>query len=255
MQAIEGFWEDAIVIARSEAEHNFRIGEDDYQERNAGHMTKIMDIKSGDFVMCQSGGFTRVLSVVSMTRRIEDWLKVESGEAPLYTLLKAEAAKGTTSFNERSLKWNVEIGRTVTYCTGGMEVLTDEAFMEGERTLREKGMFAYTEECERYNNSEVSKISQKPLSAYRRISEDGITLFCYDCDAATELCEKGVIGTDTENVEYCVLNLGMTPALQTFKPITKAVDRVPAGSLRAYALVTEHGTYVADGLYAKSPEK
>ena len=253
MQKVEGFWEDALVISRCEAEHNYRMGEEDRYERNTGHLHRICDIKVGDFVMCQRGDFSKVLEVKSMTRRIETWLQIKSGECPFKTKMKNAFPEDIASIERDTNLFDIEEGRVITYCTRGVEALTVPLYTEWERLLDEGGREEYEKRGEEIWKNCSQKISQHPISAYRRIDDKGITIYYYDADIASECAEAGFSMVNRDELEFYVRNLGHKCPHQRMMPVGKEIERLPTNSLKAYALVTEHGTYVADGLYAKSP--
>jgi len=254
MQAVEGFWEGAIVVARGEAEHKYRLGEEDYLDRMSGHCTRITDVKVGDYVMCQSGAFTRVECVMSSTRNIVTWRKVESGKSPLFSMLVAAHERGELSIDMRSELCYVEPGQLITYCTEGVEVLADTANAELTKKMKDEGTEGFLEMLGKVECAEKGrKISKMPTASYRRIDTGELTLWFYDYEIAAEFAKDGFATADDEDIDYAIFNLGRRPPLSRLSPIVGSVARMPTSSLRAYSLVTEQGTYVVDGLYAKSP--
>lgn len=251
---MEGFWEDALVISRCEAEHNYRMGEEDRNERNTGHLHRICEIKAGDFVMCQRGDFSKVLEVKSMTRRIESWLQIKSGECPFKTKMKNAFPEDIASIERDTNLFDLEEGRVITYCTRGVEALTVPIYTEWEHLLDEGGREEFEKREDEIWKKWAMNVSQIPRTAYRRIDDNGITIYYYDADLAVECGKSGFSMACREDLEFYTRNLGKKCPHQHMMPVGKEIERLPSNSLKAYALVTEQGTYVADGIYAKSPE-
>lgn len=238
----------AKVISRSpSAQHYWET--DDERNMGYGNIVEIKTVSVGDYVFSQSGTYTKVLKVNKRRVPYDRWNAVYVDDPfPL---------DGVMEYNEAERSCFKRKGFFIGYMTSAQQALCGivSTYLYSTRQIAHPFLrhIAASQVLGRFRGSPYAgRISDIPKDAYRVVGGDSVFLF-YDEDtvkkwARNDLVKK-VNGQGTDVVDKERERRGAPNYVQSMTLKAVSLDYNIMGDDTAYSLVTENGTFVANGLY------
>lgn len=249
---IMGVWGKAQVISRTPSAQRYWES-DDERGMGYGNFVEISKVSEGDYVFSQSGTYTKVLKVLKKHVPFNRWNALFVDDPfPL---------EGVFDYNDAERKCFKRKGFFLGYATETQEILgglVASLLLDAKRSVPPFLLPVVTRKVIREfrGSPYAGRVSDVPKSSYK-LPQDGIVFYYYDTDtvkmwAKQDLVKKvNSIGVD-KVLEEARQGRSAPNYVQmiTIKPIE--CDYAMMGDETAYNLVTENGTFVADGLYLRS---
>ena len=249
-----GVWGRAQVIMRSPAAQNYWETDEEDRGMGYGNFAAVRDVKAGDFVFSQSGRFVKVLKVLKAKVDVERWYALYVDDPlPVGEMMTDEAVESIKRYGRHKGFFLGYVTDNLFALGGVMATLLRETRQIPHPVLR------MIERNRIYNHFVGSPYcgatSKIPKDAYHCV-DSGIVFTYYNSDIVKMWAKNGLVrgvnektSTVTDEVKNHAPNFLQ---MVTFKAVR--LDYNIMGDNTAYSLVTEDGTFLANGLYLRSAE-